>query len=61
MFDDLCSTYKFEEERAQELTELAYILFESLKESLVHNDLIKILPKWKQMGFIHIFAYLQKM
>ena len=35
MLDDLCKTYKFEEGSKEELTELSYILFESLKGSLM--------------------------
>ena len=38
---DLCQTYKFEEGSKEELIELSYILFESLKNSLMCQDMIK--------------------
>ena len=41
MLEDLCSTYKYEDENREELTEFCYILFESLKASLACQDLIK--------------------
>ena len=41
MLDDLCATYKYEAANREELTEFCYILFESLKSSLVCQDMIK--------------------
>jgi len=60
MLDDLCQTYHFNESQAEELTELAYILYESMKDSLVLGDLIKLLAKWKTLSFAHLLSYLEK-
>jgi len=49
MLDDLCATYKYEDANREELTEFCYILFESLKASLVCQDLIKLLSKWQSL------------
>ena len=45
MLEDLCATYKYEEANREELTEFCYILFESLKASLVCQDMIKCKPQ----------------
>ena len=60
MMDDLCATYHFNESHTEELTELAYILYESYKDSLVQTDLVKLLPKWKSLSFVHLLSYLEK-
>ena len=60
MLDDLCATYHFNESHTEELTELAYILYESFKDSLVQSDLVKLLPKWKTLSFSHMLSYLEK-
>ena len=61
MLDDLCATYQFSDQQTEELTELAYILYESFKDSLVQADLVKLLGKWKTLSFVHLLTYLEKM
>ena len=41
ILQDLCSHYQLNESHTEELTELAYILYESFKDSLVQSDLVK--------------------
>ena len=60
MLDDLCQTYQFIESQAEELIELAYILYESLKDSLVLVDLFKLLGKWRTLSFVHLLTYMEK-
>ena len=59
MLDDLCQSYHFNPSTADELTELAFILFECLKPQLAQPDLIKLTAKWKDLPFAHLFRYLQ--
>ena len=61
MLDDLCATYQFNDQQTEELTELAYIFYESFKDSLVQADLVKLLGKWKTLSFVHLLTYLDKM
>jgi len=57
MLDDLCSNYTLRHSTADELTELAYILFECMKSQLAQKDLLKLTAKWKDLSFVHIFKY----
>lgn len=58
MLEDLCSNYTLRQSTSDELTELAYILFECMKSQLAQKDLLKLTGKWKDLSFVHIFRYL---
>jgi hypothetical protein len=58
MLDDLCSNYNLRNTSAEDLTELAYILFECMKAQIVHNDLLKLTSKWKDLSYVQLFRYL---
>ena len=59
MLDDLCASYQIKASSCEELTELAYVLFECMKGSLACKDLLKLTTKWKDLTFTHIFRYLR--
>jgi hypothetical protein len=58
MLDDLCSNYTLRNSTADELTELAYILFECMKQQLAQKDLLKLSSKWRDLSSTYIFKYL---
>lgn len=59
--DDFSRFYVFSANSVQELTELAYILFQTYKDSISHNDMQKFASKWKNLAYVDLFRYLTKM
>jgi hypothetical protein len=58
MLDDLCSNFTLRDSTSEDLTELAYILFECSKQQLAQKDLLRLTSKWRDLAFVHVFRYL---
>ena len=58
MLEDLTLNYDPSLHKSEELSELSFACFETLKGSLARNDFEKMIRQWEKLHFSYILAYL---
>ena len=58
MLEDLTINFDPSIHKSEELCELSFACFETLKGSLARNDFQKMIRQWEKLQFSYILAYL---
>ena len=58
MLEDLTLNFDLSLHKSEELCELSFACFETLKGSLARNDFEKMIRQWEKLNFSYILAYL---